>query len=173
MKMKKLIMTFAALVMAVNMNAQRYLNDPDTPFEQGKMYVAASVTSASLSYTKSTGFNIGIGGRVGYLFIDNLMGLGEVSFMSLNDGDESIVELGAGARYYFDQVGIYVGAMAKYAHQKFIDETFDDVQPEAHVGYAFFLGRHVTLEPEAYYKHSFKSSDYSGFGLRIGLGIYF
>jgi hypothetical protein len=173
MKMKKLIMTFAALVMAVNMNAQRYLNDPDTPFEQGKMYVAASVTSASLSYTKSTGFNIGIGGRVGYLFIDNLMGLGEVSFMSLNDGDESIVELGAGARYYFDQVGIYVGAMAKYAHQKFIDETFDDFQPEAHVGYAFFLGRHVTLEPEAYYKHSFKSSDYSGFGLRIGLGIYF
>ncbi len=171
--MKKLIMTFAALVMAVNMNAQRYLNDPDTPFEQGKMYVAASVTSASLSYTKSTGFNIGIGGRVGYLFIDNLMGLGEVSFMSLNDGDESIVELGAGARYYFDQVGIYVGAMAKYAHQKFIDETFDDFQPEAHVGYAFFLGRHVTLEPEAYYKHSFKSSDYSGFGLRIGLGIYF
>ncbi len=173
MKMKKLIMTFAALVMAVNMNAQRYLNDPDTPFEQGKMYVAASVTSASLSYTKSTGFNIGIGGRVGYLFIDNLMGLGEVSFMSLNDGDESIVELGAGARYYFDQVGIYVGAMAQYAHQKFIDETFDDFQPEAHVGYAFFLGRHVTLEPEAYYKHSFKSSDYSGFGLRIGLGIYF
>lgn len=173
MKMKKLIMTFAALVMAVSMNAQRYLNDPDTPFEQGKMYVAASVTSASLSYTKSTGFNIGIGGRVGYLFIDNLMGLGEVSFMSLNDGDESIVELGAGARYYFDQVGIYVGAMAKYAHQKFIDETFDDFQPEAHVGYAFFLGRHVTLEPEAYYKHSFKSSDYSGFGLRIGLGIYF
>jgi len=173
MKMKKLIMTFAALVMAVNMNAQRYLNDPDTPFEQGKMYVAASVTSASLSYTKSTGFNIGIGGRVGYLFIDNLMGLGEVSFMSLNDGDESIVELGAGARYYFDQVGIYVGAMAKYAHQKFIDETVDDFQPEAHVGYAFFLGRHVTLEPEAYYKHSFKSSDYSGFGLRIGLGIYF
>ena len=173
MKMKKLIMTFAALVMAVNMNAQRYLNDPDTPFEQGKMYVAASVTSASLSYTKSTGFNIGIGGRVGYLFIDNLMGLGEVSFMSLNDGDESIVELGAGARYYFDRVGIYVGAMAKYAHQKFIDETVDDFQPEAHVGYAFFLGRHVTLEPEAYYKHSFKSSDYSGFGLRIGLGIYF
>ena len=173
MKMKKLIMTFAALVMAVSMNAQRYLNDPDTPFEQGKMYVAASVTSASLSYTKSTGFNIGIGGRVGYLFIDNLMGLGEVSFMSLNDGDESIVELGAGARYYFDQVGIYVGAMAKYAHQKFIDETVDDFQPEAHVGYAFFLGRHVTLEPEAYYKHSFKSSDYSGFGLRIGLGIYF
>ena len=173
MKMKKLIMTFAALVMAVNMNAQRYLNDPDTPFEQGKMYVAASVTAASLTYTKSTDFNIGIGGKVGYLFIDNLMGLGVVDFQSQNNGDYSTVELGAGARYYFDQVGIYVGAMAKYAHQKFIDETFDDFQPEAHVGYAFFLGRHVTLEPEAYYKHSFKSSDYSGFGLRIGLGIYF
>ena len=87
MKMKKLIMTFAALVMAVNMNAQRYLNDPDTPFEQGKMYVAASVTAASLTYTKSTDFNIGIGGKVGYLFIDNLMGLGVVDFQSQNNGD--------------------------------------------------------------------------------------
>ena len=171
--MKKLMMTFAALLMAVSMNAQKYLNDSGTPFEQEKMYVSAAVTSASLSYSKSTAFNIGSGGKVGYLFIDNLMGLGEVNFMSLSDGDESVVELGAGARYYFDQVGIFVGAMAKYAHQKVIDKTVDDFRPEFHAGYAFFLGRHITLEPEAYYKHSFKSSDYSGFGLRIGLGIYF
>jgi len=106
-------------------------------------------------------------------FIDNLMGLGEVSFMSLKSGDQSNVELGAGARYYFDQVGIFVGALAKYAHMKAYDTTVNDFQPEIHAGYAFFLGRHVTIEPEAYYKHSFKDSDYSGFGLRVGVGIYF
>ncbi len=171
--MKKLMTTFAALLMAVSMNAQKYLNDSGTPFEQEKMYVSAAVTAASLTYSKSTDFNIGIGGKVGYLFIDNLMGLGVVDFQSQNNGDYQTVELGAGARYYFDQVGIFVGALAKYAHMKYIDETVDDFQPEVHAGYAFFLGRHITLEPEAYYKHSFKSSDYSGFGLRIGLGIYF
>ena len=171
--MKKLMMTFAALLMAVSVNAQKYLNDSGTPFEQNKMYVAASVSSASLSYSKSTDFSIGIGGKVGYFFIDNLMGLGEVSFMSLKSGDQSNVELGAGARYYFDQVGIFVGALAKYAHMKAYDTTVNDFQPEIHAGYAFFFGRHVTIEPEAYYKHSFKDSDYSGFGLRVGVGIYF
>ena len=101
------------------------------------------------------------------------MGLGEVSFMSLNGGDQSNVELGAGARYYFDKVGIFVGALAKYAHMKVLDSTVNDFQPEIHAGYAFFLGRHVTIEPEAYFKHSFKDSDYTGFGLRVGIGIYF
>ena len=86
-------------------------------------------------------------------------------------------QIGAGARYYFESCGIYLGALAKYAHVK--DKTSDlgisfrDFRPEAHVGYCFFLGRHVTLDPEVYYEHSFKNSDYSGFGLRIGIGIYF
>ena len=96
--MKKLMMTFAALMMAASMNAQ-YLNDSGTPFEQDKMYVAASMSAASLSYSKSSDFNIGISGRVGYFFIDNLMGLGDVSFLSQNNGDYKSFEIGAGARY--------------------------------------------------------------------------
>lgn len=177
--MKKLMMTFAALMMAASMNAQ-YLNDSGTPFEQDKMYVAASMSAASLSYSKSSDFNIGISGRVGYFFIDNLMGLGEVSFTSLRSGDFKTFDIGAGARYYFDKVGIFVGAMAEYAHLKIADkydnsarDSYNDFQPEIHAGYAFFLGRHVTIEPELYYKHSFKDSDYSSFGLRIGAGFYF
>ena len=165
MMMKKLMMTFAALMMAASMNAQ-YLNDSGTPFEQDKMYVAASMSAASLSYSKSSDFNIGISGRVGYFFIDNLMGLGDVSFLSQN-------EIGAGARYYFDKVGIFLGAMAKYAHQTALGSKVNDFQPEIQAGYAFFLGRHVTIEPELYYKHSFKDSDYSSFGLRVGAGFYF
>jgi hypothetical protein len=170
--MKKLMMTFAALMMAASMNAQ-YLNDSGTPFEQDKMYVAASMSAASLSYSKSTDFNIGISGRVGYFFIDNLMGLGDVSFLSQNNGDYKSFEIGAGARYYFDKVGIFLGAMAKYAHQTALGSKVNDFQPEIQAGYAFFLGRHVTIEPELYYKHSFKDSDYSSFGLRVGAGFYF
>ena len=51
--------------------------------------------------------------------------------------------------------------------------TFNDFRPEINAGYSFFLNRNITLEPEVYYEQSFKDSDYSGFGLRIGLGIYF
>ena len=68
------------------------------------------------------------------------------------------MQIGAGARYYFDQCGVYAGLLAKYAHTT----GNDDFVPEVHVGYAFFLGRHVTLEPEVYFEHSFNDSDYSG-----------
>ena len=140
MMMKKLMMTFAAMMMAASMNAQ-YLNDSGTPFEQDKMYVAASMSA--------------------------------VSFLSQNNGDYKSFEIGAGARYYFDKVGIFLGAMAKYAHQTALGSKVNDFQPEIQAGYAFFLGRHVTIEPELYYKHSFKDSDYSSFGLRVGAGFYF
>lgn len=170
--MKKLMMAAIGLMMAMSANAQ-YLNVSETPFTEGKFYVSASASSASLAYSKSTDFALGINGKVGYLFMDNLMALGVVEFNSQKNFDVITMELGAGARYYFEQNGIYLGALAKYAHTKEFESSFSDFRPEAHVGYCFFLGRHVTVEPEAYYEHSFKDSDYSGFGLRIGLGIYF
>ena len=52
-------------------------------------------------------------------------------------------------------------------------ETLDDLLPEANVGYAFFLSRHVTIEPEVYYELSTKSSNYSGLGLKLGFALYF
>ena len=86
----------------------------------------------------------------------------------------TITNIGAGARYYFDQIGIYAGLTAKYAHFKVsgVNGT-SDFRPEINVGYAYFLSHHITLEPEIYYEHSFKDTDYSGFGLRLGCGIYF
>ena len=65
--------------------------------------------------------------------------------------------------------GIYLGAGANYKHS----ECYDDFLPNVNVGYAFFISRTVTIEPELYYNMSTKSfKDYSGFGLRIGFGIY-
>ena len=170
--MKKMMMAAIGLMMAMSANAQ-YLNDPTTPFYEGKLYVSASASSASLAYSKSTDFALGLNTKAGYLFMDNVMALGVVELNSQNNFDMLTMELGGGVRYYFEQNGIYLSAIAKYAHVKNGDYSFSDFRPEANVGYCFFLGRHVTVEPEAYYEHSFKDSDYSGFGLRLGLGIYF
>ena len=166
-------MAAIGLMMAtVSVNAQ-YLNDPETPFTEGKFYVSASASSASFSYSKNTDFKLGLNARAGYLFLDNVMALGVFEFVGQNNFDILTTQIGAGARYYFESCGIYLGAIAKYAHVKSFETNFSDFRPEIHAGYCFFLGRHVTLEPEAYYEHSFKDSDYSGFGLRIGIGVYF
>ena len=170
--MKKLMMAAIGLMMAMSVNAQ-YLNDSETPFTEGKFYVSASASSASFAYSKSTDFKLGLNAKAGYLFMDNLMVLGVVEFSGQNNFDILTTQIGAGARYYFENCGIYLGAIAKYAHVKSFETNFSDFRPELHAGYCFFLGRHVTLEPEAYYEHSFKDSDYSGFGLRIGIGIFF
>ena len=50
---------------------------------------------------------------------------------------------------------------------------FSDFSPELNLGYAYFLTGKLTVEPEVFYEHSTKSSDYSGFGVRIGFGVYF
>ena len=42
------------------------------------------------------------------------------------------------------------------------------------IGYAFFLNKTVTIEPVIYYNYSLtKPSDYSKFGVKVGLGFYF
>ena len=170
--MRKLMMAAIGLMMAMSANAQ-YLNESETPFTEGKFYVNASASSASFAYSKSTDFKLGLNAKAGYLFMDNVMALGVVEFNGQNNFDILTTQIGAGARYYFESSGVFLGVIAKYAHVKAYESSFSDFRPEAHVGYCFFLGHHVTLEPEAYYEHSFKDSDYSGFGLRIGIGVYF
>ena len=42
------------------------------------------------------------------------------------------------------------------------------------VGYAFFLGRNLTVEPAVYYDLSLdETSQYSKLGFKIGFGLYF
>lgn len=167
--MKKILISFVALMMAMSMNAQKFLNDSDTPFGQGKFYVAASLSNLNLNYSKATEWSFGLAAKAGYMFLDNWMVLGVLDYTNLSSGTAVSTDLGAGARYYFDRIGLYLGVIAKYAHAK----NFDDFEPEANVGYTFFLNRHCTIEPELFYEHSFKDNDYSGFGLRLGFGYYF
>ena len=178
--MKKLMMAAIGLMMAVSANAQ-YLNDSKTPFEQGKFYVNAALSTTSLSYSKAFKFNFGINGKAGYFLMDNLMAVGTVGLKTISGGQLVTFDLGAGARWYFDTVGIYVGGIAKYAYEREKVEVGDvelhtstnDFRPEINAGYTFFLNRNVTVEPEAYYEISCDNSDKSGFGVRVGLSIYF
>jgi hypothetical protein len=79
------------------------------------------------------------------------------------------LSVGAGGRYYIEQNGLYLGASALFKHR----DSYDDLLPSVQLGYAFFISRTVTIEPEIYYEQSFKNhKDYSQVGLRVGIGVY-
>ena len=164
--MKKLFVMMIGLMAAVSVNAQSLKSD--TPFTEGKVYVGASFSSTDLSYSGSTKGHLGVQGKLGYLFADNLMGLAQVSYDKNTDVPYSI-SMGAGGRYYIEQNGLFLGASAIYRHHS----GFDDLLPSVQLGYSFFINRTVTIEPELYYEQSLKNhKDYSTVGLRIGIGIY-
>ena len=157
--MNKIALIVVALVMSVAANAQ---------FEKGKGYLGASLSGFDIG-SQAKQFHIGLDAKVGYLFADNLMGLVEVGYKHVEDTPDNYT-LGASGRYYIVQNGLYLGAGLKYKHA----EDYNDLLPGAHIGYAFFVSRTVTIEPEVYYNQSLKNhGDYSGFGFRIGIGIYF
>ena len=122
-----------------------------------------------MNYSKASDWSFGLSAKAGYLFLDNWMALGVVDYQNYSSGTVTSTNIGAGARYYFERNGVFLGLTAKYAHSTGVDEF----KPEINVGYAFFLGHYVTLEPELYYEQSFKNSKYSQFGLRLGFGVYF
>ena len=85
------------------------------------------------------------------------------------EGVKDYFSVGAQARYYIEQNGLYLGGGVKLAHSG----GYNDFMPGVEVGYAFFLGKSVTLEPAIYYDQSFKKHvDYSTVGLKLGIGIY-
>lgn len=158
MTMKKIALIIVALVMTVTANAQ---------FEQGKAYIEASLTSLDIS-SQAKKFHFGLNARAGYLFMDNVMAVGEVGYNHLQDSND-VFSVGAGARYYIIQNGLYLGAMLKFHHNA---EKENDFMPNIHLGYAFFLSRTITIEPELYFDFSTKRFENSRYGLGVGFGIY-
>lgn len=151
----------AAMVVSLCASAQ---------FQEGKGYLGASLTGLDLHYNGQDGFNVGIEGKAGYFPWDNIMVL--ASFDAVHDGSKTVADhitVGVGGRYYITQNGLYLGAGVKLLHA---NHSYNDLMPGAEVGYAFFINRSVTIEPALYYGQSFKKSDYSTVGLKVGLGIY-
>ena len=158
--MKKIVLVFAALLVSVASHAQ---------FEADKLYVGASLSSLDLSYNGLQNGRIGVQGKVGYLFDDNMMLLSHLAYDKMKDVPFTL-SWGLGGRYYMEQNGLFFGVSATYRHG---GGGYNDVLPGIQVGYSFFISRTVTIEPEIYYDQSFKNhSDYSTIGLRVGFGIY-
>ena len=155
---KKIAMFIAAMMVSLASHAQ---------FEAGKTYIGASLSGFDFSYSGSEKSHVGFQGKVGRILADNLMVTGQVTF----DKQETLpftTSVGAGGRYYIVQNGLYLGASVSYKHCK----NYDDFLPSLQVGYAFFINRTVTIEPEIYYDQSIKShKDFSQVGLRVGIGI--
>lgn len=137
-------------------------------FEQGKVYVGGALSSLDLSYNGARKGSFGVEAKGGYLLDDNLMLTGQMGYQKVKDVPATFTA-GVGGRYYIVQNGLFLGAGCNYAHA----EGYDDFLPTVQVGYAFFLSRTVTVEPEIYYNQSFKNhSDFSTIGFRVGVGIY-
>jgi hypothetical protein len=155
--MKKIVFIFAALLVSVASHAQ---------FEQGKIYLGASMSGFDIS-SQSKEFHLGLDARGGFMVQDNLLALAEVGYNHWQHAADMFT-VGAAGRYYIEQNGIFLGAGLKFRH----GNDYNDVLPGAHVGYTFFLGGTVTIEPEVYFDLSTKDFDYTCYGLRVGIGIY-
>ena len=156
---KKLVFLFCLLFLSIGARAQ---------FETNKKYIGASLSGLNLSYNGSEKTNLNIDAKGGMFFSQDLLLYGKFGW-NLREESPNSLSLGVGGRYYVEQNGIFLGASGTFVH----NDVRDDFVPSIQVGYAFFLSRTVTVEPELYYEHSFKNHrDFSTLGVRVGLGIY-
>lgn len=162
--MKKIAMLLVVLFTTMGAYAQ---------FEKGTWYTNASVTGLGLSHSKYEGTKFGFNLNGGAFVADNFSVLLSFKGKYVENGiDET--GIGAQGRYYFSSCGVYggLGFSYKYLSGGGVKEHLYCMTPE--VGYAFFLGKNITVEPAIYYDLSFKDiSDYSELGFKIGLGFYF
>lgn len=161
--MKKLMFSLCLLCVSIAANAQ---------FEKGMWIINPSVTGLNYSHSSYEKNDFGIGAQVGAFVVDNaaLLVTAEGRW---TDGVDSY-GAGVGGRYYFSSTGVYLGGGMKMKHWKPKHHgSTTDYAAYGEVGYAFFLSKTITIEPAAYYDLSFKESDYSKFGFKIGFGLYF
>ena len=161
--MRKVVFSLCLLGMSVAAKAQ---------FEQGKWVVNPSVTGLSYSQSSYGGTSFGINTQAGAFLIDNaalMVGVGGNWTRPVDSYRTSV-----SGRYYFQTTGVYLGAGVKMEYWKPESSgSVTDLGAFAEAGYAFFITRTITLEPAVYYDLSFKDSAYSGFGLKVGFGLYF
>lgn len=113
-----------------------------------------------------TDFNLG--GEVGYFVMDDLALKGGLAFGS--QGERSIVNYKFGAKYYID--GEFPAAL-DFAGISYEDADENPFFLGLQGGYAFFLSRHVSIEPGMRYNVSLNSDASDGvFEMNIGLALF-
>lgn len=142
-------------------------------FEKDTWYVNASLTGLDLSHSKYEGTNFGFSIGGGAFVADNIALLINFKGQYVEHGADE-TSIGVQGRYYFPSCGIYGGMGMAYKHLSSGDLKKNLVCLTPEVGYAFFLGRNITIEPAVYYDLSFKdTSEFSKLGFKLGFGVYF
>ena len=158
---------FSMMLLALTMSATSFAQ-----FEQGKKYVSTSLSGANLHFTGAEKWKFDLNAKVGYMIEDNWMALAQLEY-GYRKYEPNTLMMGVGARYYIVENGLFLGAGANYCHRGVVGAPIDDFIPTVHIGYAFFINKTVTIEPEFYYNQSLKDhSNFSDVGIRIGLGLY-
>lgn len=104
------------------------------------------------------------------MFVDDWMVLADAVWNVRHEVPNDF-RLGAGVRYYIEQNGLFLSAGLRYLHRF---SNFNDLQLTPEVGYCFFLGGHVSIEPALYYDMSLSDFGHkSKVGVKVGLGYYF
>lgn len=162
-KMKKFALLICMLVVTVSANAQ---------FEKGKWFVNPSITGLELSYdTDADKTSFGLNAQGGAFLIDNLallINLG-ANWNALGS-DTNVYTAGVGARYYFDKIGIFLGANGNVERWDWDHDDDTQFSFGLEAGYAYFLTRTVTIEPAVYWNLREHGSK---LGLKLGFGFYF
>lgn len=160
--MKKCMLVVCMLLAAAAAHAQ---------FEKGKWVVNSGVTGMGLTYdTQDDKTSFGLDVQGGAFLLDNIALLVHGG-AQWNGGDDcDIYSLGMGGRYYFDRVGIFLGANVNL--DRWDGDGWDDTKFSfgMEAGYAYFLSRTVTIEPSIFWN---VDEDRSKFGLKLGFGFYF
>ena len=159
--MKKFLLTVViATISVLNASAQ---------FEKGKVYLNGSLPNFGISYSDEKDLGIGLELNGGYFFADNLLLIGSTGF-EYNDSKWNQLYVGLKGRYYILQNGLFLGAGARYLHEY---KNFNDLQLTPEIGYCFFLGRNVAVEPSVYYNMSITDFAHkSEVGLKVGISIF-
>lgn len=162
--MKKYVLVMLLAVVSLSASAQ---------FEKYTSYLNTSLTGLNLSYSKNEKVTFGLQATGGYFFEDAWMVYGRFGYdhQFRKGKDVNNVKLGAGARYYIHQNGLYLNLGLQYEHRG-INSNYVQLTPE--VGYCFYLNNHVSIEPAVYYDLCL--NDFSGgstVGLKLGFGFYF
>lgn len=145
-------------------------------FEKNTSYLNTSLTGLNMSYSKDAKFTFGLDATGGYFFEDAWMLYGRFGYdhqyVKGDGNDVNNLSIGAGARYYIRQNGLYLAAGLKYEHANRHHGNYLDITPE--VGYCYYLNHYLSVEPALYYDlcvNHFSAG--SKVGLRVGFGFYF
>ena len=105
--MKKLALFVCLLVVTVAAQAQ---------FEKGKWILNPSITGLEFSHDTGTDkTSFGLEAKGGAFLLDNIALLVHAgAAWNTGGSDLDVYTLGVGGRYYFDKIGVYLGAMSMW-----------------------------------------------------------